>query len=50
MSYIIVKNLNKTFKVHIRDSGLINAFKSLFKREYKEIKAFDNISLKIEKK
>ena len=47
MSYIIVKNLNKTFKVNVRDSGLINAFKSLFKRNYKEIKAVDNISFKI---
>ena len=47
MSYIIVKNLNKTFKVNVRDSGLINAFKSLVKRNYKEIKAVDNISFKI---
>ena len=48
MSYIIVKNLNKTFKVNVRDSGLINAFKSLVKRNYKEIKAVDNISFKID--
>ena len=50
MSYIIVKNLNKTFKVNIRDSGLINAFKSLVKREYKMIKAVDDISFKIDRK
>ncbi len=48
MSYIIVKNLNKTFKVNVRDSGLINAFKSLVKRKYKEIKAVDNISFQID--
>ncbi len=48
MSYIIVKDLNKTFKVNVRDSGLINAFKSLFKRHYKEIKAVDNISFEID--
>ena len=48
MSYIIVKDLNKTFKVNVRDSGLINAFKSLFKRKYKEIKAVDNISFEID--
>lgn len=49
MSFIVVKNLNKTFKVLQRDSGLINAFKSLFKRKYKEIKAVDNISFDIKK-
>jgi ABC-2 type transport system ATP-binding protein len=47
MSFIIVKDLNKTFKVNVRDSGLINAFKSLFKRKYKEIKAVDNVSFEI---
>ena len=49
MSFIVVKNLNKTFKVLQRDSGLINAFKSLIKRNYKEIKAVDNISFNIKK-
>ena len=49
MSFIIVKNLNKTFKILQRDSGLINAFKTLIKREYKYIKAVDNISFNIEK-
>ena len=49
MSFIIVKHLNKMFKVHTRDSGLKNAFKSLFKREYKLIKAVDDISFEIEK-
>ncbi len=49
MSFIIVKDLNKTFKVYTRDSGLINAFKSFIKREYIEIKAVDNISFSINK-
>ncbi len=49
MSFINVKDLNKTFKVNTRDSGLINAFKSLFKKEYKEIMAVDNISFSIDK-
>ena len=49
MSFINVKDLNKTFKVYTRDSGLINAFKSFVKREYKEIKAVDNISFEINK-
>ena len=49
MSFIIVKNLNKTFKVYTRDSGLMNAFKSFVKREYKEIKAVNDISFNINK-
>ena len=49
MSFIVVKNLNKTFKVLQRDSGLINAFKSLVKRKYKKIKAVDDISFDIKK-
>jgi len=49
MNFIIVKDLNKTFKVLKRDSGLINAFKTLFKRNYKEIKAVDNVSFNIKK-
>ena len=49
MSFIIVKDLNKTFKVLKRDSGLINAMKTLFKREYKYIKAVDNVSFTINK-
>ena len=49
MSFIIVKDLNKTFKVLQRNSGLMNAFKTLFKRKYTEIKAVDNISLNINK-
>lgn len=49
MSFIIVKDLNKTFKVLKRDSGLINAMKTLFKREYKYIKAVDNVSFTIDK-
>ena len=49
MSFIIVKHLNKAFKVYTRDSGLINAFKSLIKRKYKIIKAVDDVSFEIEK-
>lgn len=49
MSFIEVKNLNKTFKVNTRDSGLLNAFKNLFKREYKLIRAVSDISFKIKK-
>lgn len=47
MSFITVKNLNKTFKVYEREAGLINAFKALFKKNYKFIKAVDDISFDI---
>ncbi|MBR3162251.1 MAG: ATP-binding cassette domain-containing protein [Bacilli bacterium] len=49
MSFIEVKNLNKTFKVNTRNSGLINAFKNLFIRKYKLVKAVSDISFKIKK-
>lgn len=46
---IEVKGLNKSFKKYSRDKGLFNAFKSLFKREYKTIKAVDNVSFNVKK-
>ncbi len=49
MSFIIVKNLNKTFKINQRDSGLMNAIKSFFKKNYKEVHAVDDMSFKINK-
>ncbi len=49
MCFISVEGLCKTFKVQQRDSGLKNAFRSLFKREYKYIKAVDDISFEIKK-
>ena len=48
MSYISVKHLNKTFKILQRDSGLKSAFRSLFKRDYKYLKAVNDISFDIE--
>jgi len=44
---IDVQNLSKTFKVHERPPGLGAAFKSLFSRTYKEVKAVNNLSFKI---
>lgn len=49
MSFIEVENITKTFKVAKKESGLKNAFKSFFKREYLEIHAVKNISFSIEK-
>ncbi len=48
MSFITVKNINKTFKVLERDSGLKNAIKALVRRDYKEIKAVQDISFDID--
>ena len=47
--YIIdVEGLKKDFKVHKRDkSGLMSSLKSLFSRDYKLVKAVDNLDLKI---
>lgn len=45
---IELENITKTYQVAQRDAGLKNAFKSYFKREYKEIKALDNISFAID--
>lgn len=49
MNIIHVKNLSKTFKVPIRDSGLRASIKSFFKRKYKYVKAVDDISFDIKK-
>lgn len=48
MPQILVENITKTFKISKRREGLINAFLSVFHREYVTIKALDGISFKIE--
>lgn len=48
MSIISVRELSKTFKKPLRDGGLKGMVKSLFSREYEEIKAVDGISFDIE--
>lgn len=47
--FIEVKDLCKTFRVPVRESGVKKAIGSFFHREYKEIKAIDNISFSVEK-
>ena len=49
MSFIEVKQISKEFKVASKKSGLKEAFKSFFKREYLNIKAVCDISFSIEK-
>lgn len=48
MSVISVKNLKKYYQVHKKEPGLIGSIKSLFKREYEDVKAVDGISFSIE--
>lgn len=44
---IEVNNLNKIFKTKVKHKGLKNKFKYLFKNEYKEKRAVNNISFSI---
>jgi len=45
---IVVNNLKKTYKTHERESGLINAVKSLFHRKYEYKQALKGISFEVE--
>lgn len=47
--FIEVENLCKMFRVPIRESTVSKAIGSFFHREYKEIKAIDNINFSVEK-
>ncbi len=49
MSIIELNNLSKHFKVLNRHEGLGGAIKDLFSRDYKIVKAVDNISMSIDK-
>ena len=49
MSIIEVKKLSKTFRVKLKEKGLIGSIKSIFKPKYKVIKAVKNISFKVDK-
>lgn len=48
MKVIEVENLNKTFRVKIKEKGLKGSLKSIVKPKYKEIKAVNNISFNVE--
>jgi len=47
MHSIIVKNLSKTYRIAKSGKGFSGAVKNFFNREYKEIKALENISFTI---
>lgn len=45
---ITVRDLKKVFRVHIKEEeGIISSLKLLFKREYKNITAVDNLSMRV---
>ena len=46
---IHVKNLSKTYKIALKKAGVGGALRSVFKREYRMIKALDEISFSIGK-
>ena len=49
MSFIEVKQINKTFKVPLRSSGKFGTLKSFFSRKYNYINAIKDISFSIKK-
>lgn len=49
MKAIEVKNLSKTFKTKVKETGLKGSLKSIIKPKYREKKAVNNISFSIEK-
>lgn len=46
---IDVKNLTKTFKTQIKEHGLRGSFKAIFKKEFREVRAVEDISFSIKK-
>ncbi len=48
MPTITVNNLKKFYQVHKKEPGLMGSIKSLFHRQYEQVKAVDNISFQIE--
>ena len=49
MSFIEVKQINKTFKVPVKEKEKFGTLKTFFNRKYKEVKAINNISFSIKK-
>lgn len=50
MKYAItVRNLEKTYRTHIRDPGIVSALKSVIKRKYETKHAVKNVSFKVKR-
>src|ERR1700730_3366880 len=48
MPIIEAEGLSKTYRVYQKKEGLLGAVRGLFRREYKEVRAVDNVSFQIE--
>ncbi|NOX59183.1 MAG: ATP-binding cassette domain-containing protein [Planctomycetes bacterium] len=48
MSVIEINNLRKTYRVHIKQEGLLASLKGFVRRKYRTVRAVDGISAKIE--
>src|SRR5918994_1803617 len=48
MPIIEADGLTKTYRVFQKKDGLLGAFRGLYRREYKEVRAVDRVSLSIE--
>jgi ABC-2 type transport system ATP-binding protein len=48
MPIIEARALSKTYRVYQKESGLLGALRGLFRREYKEVRAVENVSFSIE--
>ena len=48
MNVVSVEHLKKYFRVHKKEPGLLASVKSLFRRQYQEVKAVDGVSFTID--
>ncbi len=48
MPIIAANGLSKSYRVYQKKDGLMGALRGLFRREYKEVKAVENVSFSIE--
>ena len=46
MPIIEANGLSKTYRVYQKKEGLLGALRGLFRREYKEVKAVENVSFR----
>ena len=49
MSLIEIENLNKSYRVYQKQEGLLASLRGLFHREYRDVQAVRDVSLRVEK-
>jgi len=49
MSLIEIENLNKSYRVYQKQEGLLASMRGLFHREYRDVQAVRDVSLRVEK-